>query len=36
MIEYLHGLAEDLKEVFIRIIENNTWLQPKTKSYAFR
>jgi predicted metalloendopeptidase len=34
MIEYLQGLAEDLKQVFIRIIENNTWLQPKTKGYA--
>ena len=34
MIQYLEGLAEDLKEVFIRIVENNTWLQPKTKSYA--
>jgi predicted metalloendopeptidase len=34
MIDYLQGLADDLKEVFIRIIENNTWLQPKTKSYA--
>jgi len=34
MIEYLHGLAEDLKIVFIRIIEKNTWLQPETKKYA--
>ena len=34
MIEYLEGLSDDLKQVFIRIIENNTWLQPKTKSYA--
>ena len=34
MIEYLQGMAEDLKQVFIRIIEKNTWLQPKTKEYA--
>ena len=34
MIQYLQGLSEDLKQVFIRIIESNTWLQPKTKSYA--
>ena len=34
MIQYLEGLAEDLKQVFIRIVKNNTWLQPKTKSYA--
>jgi putative endopeptidase len=34
MIQYLQGLSEDLKLVFIRIIESNTWLQPKTKSYA--
>ena len=34
MIEYLQGLSEDLKQVFIRIIEENKWLQPKTKSYA--
>jgi predicted metalloendopeptidase len=34
MIQYLEGLSEDLKQVFIRIIESNTWLQPKTKSYA--
>ena len=34
MIEYLQGLSQDLKEVFIRIIKNNKWLQPKTKIYA--
>lgn len=34
MIQYLQGLSEDLRQVFIRIIENNTWLQPKTKGYA--
>ena len=34
MIDYLQGLSEDLKQVFIRIIEKNAWLQPKTKGYA--
>jgi len=34
MIEYLQGLSEDLKQVFIGIIENNKWLQPKTKNHA--
>ena len=34
MIDYIHGMAEDLKEVFIQIIQDNKWLQPKTKKYA--
>ena len=33
-ISYVRNLAEDLKTVFTRIIERNTWLQPKTKKYA--
>jgi len=35
-IEYVEKLAQDLKAVFTRIIENNTWLQPKTKKYAIK
>lgn len=35
-ISYVKNLAEDLKQVFIRIIENNKWLQPKTKEYALK
>jgi predicted metalloendopeptidase len=33
-IEYVKNLAEDLKVVFTKIIQRNTWLQPKTKKYA--
>jgi len=33
-IDYVKKLAQDLKSVFTRIIESNTWLQPKTKKYA--
>lgn len=33
-ISYLENLADDLRIVFIRIIERNTWLAPKTKKYA--
>ena len=31
---YLQTIAEDLKEVFIRIIKRNTWLNPITKKHA--
>jgi putative endopeptidase len=33
-IEYVKNLVEDLREVFIRIIKRNNWLQPKTKNIA--
>jgi putative endopeptidase len=33
-IEYTKTLCHELKDVFTRIIERNTWLQPKTKKYA--
>jgi putative endopeptidase len=33
-IDYVRNFVEDLKLVFIRILENNTWLSPKTKKYA--
>jgi len=36
VIEYVKLLAEDLKQVFIRIIKRNTWLQPKTKKEALK
>jgi putative endopeptidase len=35
-VEYVRGLAEDLKAVFFRIIERNTWLSPKSKHYALK
>ena len=35
-IDYVKALAEDLKEVYIRKIKRNTWLQPKTKNYALK
>lgn len=35
-IAYVKNMAEDLKLVFIRIIENNKWLQPATKKYALK
>jgi putative endopeptidase len=35
-IQYLQSMAEDLKEVFIRIIRRNKWLQPKTKEKALQ
>lgn len=35
-IAYIKNMAEDLKQVFIRIIENNKWLQPETKKYALK
>ena len=33
-IDYVKNLAEELKKVFINIIERNDWLQPETKKYA--
>ena len=33
-INYVKTMAEDLKTVFIRIIERNNWMQPKTKRKA--
>jgi putative endopeptidase len=33
-IEYTKILCNDLKEVFYRIMSNNTWLSPSTKKYA--
>jgi len=33
-IDYVQNLAYDLKKVFIRIIERNTWLSPSTKKSA--
>ena len=33
-VDYVRGLTEDLKQVFIRIIKRNNWLSPKTKASA--
>ena len=33
-INYVKTIAEDLKTVFIRIIQRNKWMQPKTKKKA--
>jgi len=33
-IQWASNLAYDLKTVFMRIIERNTWMSPKTKKYA--
>lgn len=33
-IDYLQTMAEDLRLVYKRIIQRNTWLQPETKRYA--
>ena len=33
-IEYVKTLCNDLKEVYHRILTNNTWLSPSTKKYA--
>ena len=35
-VAYVRTMAEDLKEVFIRIMERNTWLQPATKAAAIK
>jgi putative endopeptidase len=34
IINYVTALSLDLKEVFIRIIKRNVWMQPLTKKYA--
>jgi predicted metalloendopeptidase len=33
-VEYVKGLTDDLKQIFIRIVQRNTWLSPKTKTAA--
>ena len=33
-IEFFNGMAEDLRQVFLRIIGRNTWMEQKTKKYA--
>ena len=33
-VAYVQHLADELKEVFMRIISKNQWLSPKTKKYA--
>jgi predicted metalloendopeptidase len=35
-LEYARGFAEDLIEVYKRIVSRNTWLSPKTKVYALK
>lgn len=35
-LEYTKGFAEDLIEVYKRIVSRNTWLSPKTKKYALK
>jgi predicted metalloendopeptidase len=35
-LEYTRGFAEDLIEVYKRIVSRNTWLSPKTKVYALK
>jgi putative endopeptidase len=35
-MEYVKVLCNDLKLVFKRILERNTWLQPSTKRYALK
>ncbi|MFY7731601.1 MAG: M13 family metallopeptidase [Flavobacterium sp.] len=35
-MEYTKTLCNDLKVVFRRILERNTWLQPSTKRYALK
>jgi len=35
-VAYVKNMAEDLKSVFIHIIERNKWLQPLTKQYALK
>ena len=34
--QYVKGVSEDLKEIFIRIIKRNDWLSPKTKKHALK
>lgn len=33
-LEYVEKLADELKNVFMRIVSKNTWLSPSTKKYA--
>jgi len=35
-LEYVKIMCEDLKLVFKKILERNTWLQPSTKKYALK
>lgn len=35
-LEYTRGFTEDLVEVYKRIVSRNTWLSPKTKTYALK
>ena len=35
-MEYVKNLCEDLKIVYKRILQRNTWLQPSTKEYALK
>lgn len=34
--DYVRNMAEDLKIVFMRILQRNTWLSPKTKAYSIK
>lgn len=34
--DYVRNMAEDLKTVFMRILQRNTWLSPKTKAYSIK
>jgi len=33
-LKYVEVLCNDLKEIFLRMMERNTWLSPSTKKYA--
>ena len=35
-VEYIKSMAIDLKDIFIRFIERNTWLCPETKRHALK
>ena len=35
-VGYVHKLMNDLKFIFIRKLNNNKWLSPKTKAYAIK
>jgi putative endopeptidase len=34
--DYVRNMAEDLKIVFMRILQRNTWLSPKTKAFSIK
>jgi predicted metalloendopeptidase len=36
VLEYVKIMCHDLKEVFQRILKDNTWLSPSTKKYALK